>query len=110
MDIFSGQHLSSSLSTGSVGVVFLCFAAGVASSFTPCIYPLIPVTIGILGSKKTESKLTGFLLTMAYVGGIAITYATLGLVAALTGSLFGSLSANPWVLLGVAAVIMSLAF
>jgi thiol:disulfide interchange protein len=109
MDFLSGNHLSTALSTGSVGVVFLCFAAGVASSFTPCIYPLIPVTIGILGSRKVESKLKGFLLTMVYVMGIAVTYATLGLVAALTGSLFGSMSSNPWVLIGVAVVIMGLA-
>jgi len=100
------DSLSHSLSTGSVGVIFICFLAGVASSLTPCIYPLIPITIGILGSRQAESKLRGFALTLAYVFGIAATYATLGLVAAWTGSLFGSISSNPYVLLGVAAIIM----
>ncbi|HKP95303.1 MAG TPA: cytochrome c biogenesis protein CcdA [Fibrobacteria bacterium] len=103
------NNLDTALSTGSAGVLFLCFAAGVASSFTPCIYPLIPVTIGILGSNQAESKLKGFLLTLVYVGGIAFTYATLGLVAAFTGSLFGSFSSNPWLLLGISVVIMALA-
>ncbi len=103
------SNLAAGLSTGSVGMVFVCFLAGMASSFTPCIYPLIPVTIGILGSREAGSNLKAFLLTMSYVIGIATTYAVLGLVAALTGSLFGSLSSNPWVLLGVAVVIMALA-
>lgn len=107
--MFGSQNLSSALSTGSFGVLFLCFLAGVASSFTPCIYPLIPVTIGIIGSKESESNLRGFLLTMSYVIGIAMTYAALGLIAALTGSLFGSLSSNPWILFGIAALIMALA-
>lgn len=107
--MISGQSLTTALSTGSFGVLFLCFLAGVASSFTPCIYPLIPVTIGILGSRRAESPLRGFMLTFAYVGGIAVTYSALGVVAALTGSLFGSLSSNPWVLIGVGVIIMALA-
>jgi thiol:disulfide interchange protein len=107
--MFGNQNLAAALSTGSVWVLFLCFLAGVASSFTPCIYPLIPVTIGIIGSKDSGSNLRGFLLTLSYVIGIAMTYAALGLVAALTGSLFGSLSANPWILMGVGAVIMAMA-
>ncbi len=107
--MISSQNLATALSTGSFGVLFLCFMAGVASSFTPCIYPLIPVTISILGTRDVESKFRGFLLTLFYVGGIAVTYAALGVVAALTGSLFGSLSSNPWVLFGVATVVMALA-
>lgn len=103
------DNLAQALSTGSIGVVFLCFLAGVASSLTPCIYPLIPITIGILGSRQSESKLKGFSLTLAYVFGIAATYAGLGLLAALTGSLFGSISSNPWVMIGVGIVIMILA-
>ena len=51
----------------------------------------------------------GFLLTMAYVMGIAVTYAGLGLLAALTGSLFGSLSSNSWVLMGIGVLVMGLA-
>lgn len=109
MDGFSSANMATALSSGSLSVILICFLAGIASSFTPCIYPLIPITISILGSRKAESKLKAFLLTISYVGGIATTYAALGLVAALTGSLFGSLSSNPWVLLGVSAVIMALA-
>lgn len=109
MDFLNAQNMSTTLSAGSGGVFLVCFAAGVASSFTPCIYPLIPVTIGILGSRQTESKLAAFLLTLSYVLGIAATYAALGLLAAFTGSLFGSLSANPWVLLAVGTLIVGMA-
>lgn len=108
MDMIDSQSMNSALSTGSLGVVFLCFAAGVASSLTPCIYPLIPVTIGILGSRQTETRFRAFLLTLAYVLGISATYAGLGILAAFTGSLFGSFSANPWVLLGVGVLIMGM--
>jgi cytochrome c-type biogenesis protein len=107
--MISSQNITTALSTGSLGAIVLCFLAGVGSSFTPCIYPLIPVTISILGTRNAESKFRGFLLTLFYVGGIATTYAALGMVAAFTGSLFGSLSSNSWVLLGVAAVVMALA-
>ncbi len=103
------DSLAHALTTGSITGVFLCFAAGVVSSLTPCIYPLIPVTIGILGSRQAESKFKSFGLALSYVFGIAATYAALGLVAAFTGSLFGSISTNPYVLLGVAVVIMLLA-
>jgi thiol:disulfide interchange protein len=107
--MFGSQNLSAALTTGSLNMLLICFFAGMASSFTPCIYPLIPVTISILGSREVGSKIRGFLLTLCYVGGIAMTYAALGVTAAFTGSLFGSLSSNPWVLLGVAVLIMGLA-
>lgn len=109
MDIVNSQHMASALASGSSGVFLLCFAAGLASSFTPCIYPLIPVTIGILGSRQSESRVMAFLLTLSYVMGISATYAGLGLLAAWTGSLFGSLSANPWILLAVGTLIVGMA-
>jgi thiol:disulfide interchange protein DsbD len=109
MNLIGSFDFSQGLSTGSWSVLGISFLAGVGSSFTPCIYPLIPVTVSVLGSRKAESKLRGFLLAFSYVFGIAVTYAALGMVAALTGSLFGSLSSNPWVLLGVASFIMAMA-
>lgn len=73
------------------------FIGGVLVSFTPCVYPLIPVTIGFIGAKSSGSKLRGFLLSSSYVAGIAITYSLLGLVAALSGKVFGALSSSPLV-------------
>jgi cytochrome c-type biogenesis protein len=100
--------LALSLSGSAFSSIILCFGAGILSSFTPCLYPLIPVTVGILGSKQAASRLQSFGLSLSYVLGISSTYAALGLVAALTGSLFGSFSSNPWVLLSVGAVIAAL--
>lgn len=83
----------------SVGVLF---AAGVATSLTPCIYPMIPITVGLLGGGGAEltdhprPRRRTALLTLTYAIGLALVYATLGLVAGLTGSIFGSISASPW--------------
>ena len=72
------------------------FLGGLLVSLTPCVYPLIPMTVAIIGAQKAESKLKAFLLSFSYVVGIAITYSILGLIAALTGSLFGRIQTNPW--------------
>jgi cytochrome c-type biogenesis protein len=76
----------------------LLFGAGLATSLTPCIYPMIPVTAGILGGAGTAERSRGrtVALTAAYVTGLALVYASLGLLAGLTGSLFGSVSSSPW--------------
>lgn len=102
------EALAFSLSAGSASAILLCFVAGVFSSLTPCIYPLIPVTVSVLGSRQASTRLRALGLSLAYVFGIAATYAALGLVAAFTGSLFGSVSSNPYVLIGVGVFIAAL--
>jgi cytochrome c-type biogenesis protein len=74
------------------------FAAGLATSLTPCVYPMIPITAGILSGAGASgvSRRRAALLTGAYVGGLALVYALLGLLAGLTGSLFGSVASSPW--------------
>jgi len=76
----------------------LLFGAGLATSLTPCVYPMIPITAGILGGASAggASRWRTALLTGAYVAGLALVYAGLGLVAGLTGSLFGAISSSPW--------------
>jgi cytochrome c-type biogenesis protein len=78
--------------------LLLLFAAGVATSLTPCIYPMIPITAGLLGGlgPATRSRRRAVLLTLTYVAGLALVYAALGLVAGLTGTLFGTVSSSPW--------------
>jgi thiol:disulfide interchange protein DsbD len=71
------------------------FLGGVLASFSPCVYPLIPVTIGVIGIDASRSRLAGFTLSAIYVTGIAFVYALLGLIAVLSGSLFGAISAHP---------------
>jgi cytochrome c-type biogenesis protein len=74
------------------------FGAGLATSLTPCVYPMIPITAGILGGAGSTRRSRGrtALLTAVYVVGLASVYSALGLLAGLTGTLFGTVSSNPW--------------
>lgn len=77
----------------------LVFAGGVATSLTPCIYPMIPITAAVVGGQGgggERGRGRAVALTASYVVGLALTYALLGLLAGLTGSLFGAVSTNPW--------------
>lgn len=84
----------------------LVFFYGVLASFSPCVYPLLPVSIGYIGASSAGSRFKGFLLGLAYVAGIAVTYACLGLVATFTGGIFGSFSTLGWVRIAIGAVII----
>jgi cytochrome c-type biogenesis protein len=78
----------------------LLFAAGVLTSLTPCIYPMIPITAAIVGGQSLDEtkppKSRAVILTFAYVIGLATVYALLGVLAGMTGTMFGTVSANPW--------------
>lgn len=76
------------------------FGAGLATSLTPCVYPMIPITAGILGGAGSARRSRGrtLLLTAAYVLGLALVYSSLGLLAGLSGTLFGTVSSSPWAL------------
>lgn len=86
------------LHTNPFAALVALFAAGVATSLTPCIYPMVPITAGILGGAGAagRSRSRTALVTLIYVLGLALVYATLGLIAGLSGSLFGTISSNPW--------------
>ncbi|MDA2932799.1 thioredoxin family protein [Acidobacteria bacterium AH-259-D05] len=85
------------------------FVLGLALNLTPCVYPMIPVTIAYFGRQSEGKTARVFGLALMYLLGIAITYSTLGVVAALTGQLFGALLQNSWVLVGIAMVMVALA-
>lgn len=89
--------ISNILKTTESLTVRLIFALilGLLLSLTPCIYPMIPITVGILQSQGTKSVIKNFLLAATYTIGIATTFACLGLAAAFTGQIFGSLLAKP---------------
>ncbi len=74
-------------------------------SLTPCIYPLIPISVSYI-SVKSNSRFKGFILSLVYVTGIAFTYSILGLIASLTGKIFGSISNHPITHLAVGVVIV----
>jgi len=82
------------------------FIGGVLMSFSPCVFPLLPVTAGFIGAKSAGSRLKGFSLSLVYVTGIAVTYSILGLIASLTGKLFGVISAHPLTYLVVGLIVI----
>ncbi len=84
------------------------FLGGVLTSFTPCVYPMIPVTIAYIGGRSGDSKLKGLSLSLFYVLGMAVTYAALGAFAALTGKFFGSATTNPILYIVMANVFIFL--
>jgi thiol:disulfide interchange protein DsbD len=85
------------------------FLLGLGLSFTPCIYPIIPITISYFGGQAGGRKSRVLLLALLYVLGMSLTYSALGTFAAMTGSLFGSALQNPFVVLLVSAVLVALA-
>jgi len=97
------------LGQGSWLAVVVAFAGGVLTSLTPCVYPLIPITVSIFGARKAGSRGEAALLSGLYVLGIAVTYSALGVGAALTGQAFGSVMQNGWVMGGVALVLAAMA-
>ncbi len=79
--------------------LLIIFLAGFLTSFTPCIFPMIPITLTVLGFNKQKlSSTDNFLKSIFYVLGIAITYSALGVLAAITGKMFGSFLNQPWFL------------
>ena len=86
------------------------FAGGVLTSLTPCVYPMIPITAAIVGGQsagdRSGSMLRPALLTFTYVVGLALVYSALGVFAGLTGTLFGSVSTNPWLYFAMANVLL----
>ena len=79
-------------------ILLIAFVIGIATSFTPCIYPMIPITIGIMQSQASPSLTRNFLLATSYVTGMATVYAILGYIAATTTLILGQWLANPWII------------
>lgn len=95
---------------GSIVISFAAaFGGGILTGFTPCIYPMVPITAGVIGSRNIGgSKLRGFSLSLIYVMGMAFTYAVLGMIAALTGRFFGEVGTHPLSFIIMANVIIFL--
>jgi len=95
--------------------LILIFLAGVGLSFTPCVYPMIPITVAVIGGQTSGEQTTArkplkaFFLSLIYVLGISIVYSALGVTAASTGALFGTALQSPWVIGFVVAVFVGLA-
>ncbi len=94
-----------SLNKGGLWVAIVAFFGfGLALSLTPCVFPMIPILSGIIAGQKNVTHASGFFLSLAYVLGMAITYAIIGVIAAQSGTLLSNALQNP-VALGIGAAI-----
>jgi len=95
---------------GSAIAYLAAFLGGVLTSFTPCTYPVLPVTVGYLGSRGNRSRARTIAVSVSYALGMSLTYAALGMLAGLTGSVFGEVAAHPlsYILVGNVCILLSL--
>ncbi len=106
MDILLSQF-DTYLQTSLLASLAIAFFGGILASLTPCIYPMIPITAGVIGHANVGgSRWRGFSLSLTYVTGMALMYAALGIFAAATGRFFGAINSNPWTFLLVGNVIL----
>ena len=93
------SSLADKLGTSPMAALPLLFVAGLLTSLTPCVYPMIPITVALVGQESIgaqKSRWRPLLLTLSYVFGVAIVYALLGVIAGMSGTIFGTISSNPW--------------
>jgi len=95
--------------TGLLLQLAIVFLAGLALNLTPCVYPLIPITVGFFSTQRDEGRGRTWLLALVYVLGMSVTYSALGVLAALTGQLFGAALQSPWVVALIVVVLLALA-
>ena len=108
MEHFLNQ-MESYLQTSLLLSFVAAYLGGLLASLTPCVYPMIPITAGVIGNSNLGgSKLRGFLLSLCYVTGMAVTYAGLGIFAAATGRFFGAINTSPWTFLVIGNIILLL--
>ena len=105
--IVEAGTFGATLSSHPAAALAAVYVGGVLTSLTPCLYPMIPVTVSIVGggagARRRSSRIS---LAITYVAGLAAAYASLGLIAGLTGTLFGAISTNPWLLFTMANVML----
>jgi thiol:disulfide interchange protein DsbD len=108
----NGNDIASMFNRRGYFLAFLgIFLIGLALNLTPCVYPMMSVTVSLFGGKeKDEAASTGSAFSMAliYMLGIVFMYSVLGVAAAFTGGLFGSWMQSPWVLAGIGVLILLL--
>jgi len=106
-----GQTVGGLLQTGSPMAILVSFAAGVLTSLTPCVYPMIPVTVAYMGGAAAGGKRRVVLMSVIYVMGMAVVYTSLGVVVAVLGKTFGQFTRSVWIFgpVGLLIVLFGLA-
>jgi thioredoxin:protein disulfide reductase len=105
----TGSVASTLEKSGLLLSLIFVFLAGLALNLTPCVYPLIPITVGYFGGQAEGKTSRLFLLGVLYVLGMALTYSIIGVVTSLSGAVFGTLLQNPYVIVGIVLLFIALA-
>ena len=93
------------------GILFgliIVFLGGLALNLTPCVYPLIPITIGYFGGQSEGNTKRLMMMGVLFVLGLAVTYSIIGVITSLTGAVFGALLQNPFIIVLVALILVTL--
>ncbi len=94
---------------GPLAILLIVFVGGLALNLTPCVLPMIPINLAIIGAgTQAGSRGRGFALGAAYGGAMAVVYGLLGLVVILTAGTFGTINSSPWFNLVIAIVFVAL--
>ncbi len=96
--LFSGK--------GTALALLFIFLGGLALNLTPCVYPIIPITVSFFVGQASGRLSRSFFLALIYVLGMSLTYSALGVAAAMTGGLLGASLQNPMVLIGIAGIFL----
>lgn len=105
----SADAFTRALDRGPLYAALAAFAGGFLVSLTPCVYPMIAITVSVFGARQSSSRLHAMGLSTCFVLGIAAMFTPLGVIAGKTGSVFGTALSNPWVTCSIAAVFVALA-
>jgi len=97
------------LAKGPAYAALAALVGGLAVSLTPCVYPMVAVTVSVFGAKQAKSRSEGVLLSLAFVLGICGMFVPMGVVAGMTGSFFSAVLQNRWVVAGIASVFLLMA-
>jgi len=90
-----------------IGLLFV-FLGGLALNLTPCVYPLIPITVGYFGGQSEGSTTKLFFMGVLFILGLSVTYSAIGVITSLTGAVFGALLQSPIVILLIVAIMLGL--
>src|SRR6185295_15149432 len=103
------DEFANALAKGPLYAGLAAFASGFLVSLTPCVYPMVAVTVSVFGAKQVSSRVQGAALSAAFVAGIVAMFVPLGVVAGLTGSFAGAVLQSPWVVGGISVLFLAMA-
>ncbi|MFO0549791.1 MAG: cytochrome c biogenesis protein CcdA [Polyangiaceae bacterium] len=104
-----GGEFDKALAVGVWKAALVALGAGFLTSLTPCVYPMIAITVSVFGAKQAKSRGHAMALSTAFVGGMIVLFTAMFVVVSLSGGVFGAILQNKWVIVGIAAVFILMA-